>query len=192
MAETSAAGAERRGTERQVVPETLQLHGSDHPGMILLSTPLTNTEFVFKGYRASLYLCQDIKKPMAGFRTEAIINLALFTQFLQFLMALGEEFDNVPMLGFENVAMHTRTDYKKDFRGTTKKRTYEDKRSQYCDHCERKGHTRETCFKLHGTPDWYKELAEQRRKQPGGVRGLIADNIERWGAGGQPESKDNT
>ncbi|KAL0377050.1 UNVERIFIED_CONTAM: hypothetical protein Scaly_0822600 [Sesamum calycinum] len=46
MAETSAAGAERRGTERQVVPETLQLHGSDHPGMVFLSTPLTSTNYL--------------------------------------------------------------------------------------------------------------------------------------------------
>ncbi|KAL0435108.1 UNVERIFIED_CONTAM: hypothetical protein Sradi_0218700 [Sesamum radiatum] len=38
MAETSAAGAERQGAEREAFPETLQLHGSDHPGMILVST----------------------------------------------------------------------------------------------------------------------------------------------------------
>lgn len=27
-----------------------------------------------------------------------------------------------------------------------------------CEHCKIKGHMKEVCFKLHGYPDWYKEL----------------------------------
>ncbi|KAL2932606.1 UDP-glucose 4-epimerase [Bienertia sinuspersici] len=30
-----------------------------------------------------------------------------------------------------------------------------DKLDRFCDHCKSKGHTRETCFKLHGFPDWH-------------------------------------
>ncbi|KAK4393104.1 Retrovirus-related Pol polyprotein from transposon RE1 [Sesamum angolense] len=69
------------------------------------------------------------------------------------------------------------------------KKPFEDRRSQYCDHCERTGHTRETCFKLHGTPDWYKELNEQRKKQP---TTLMVETTERRHAVGQPETKDQT
>ncbi|KAL0340274.1 UNVERIFIED_CONTAM: hypothetical protein Sradi_4544200 [Sesamum radiatum] len=31
MTDIAAAGAERQGSEREVFPEILQLHGSDHP-----------------------------------------------------------------------------------------------------------------------------------------------------------------
>ncbi|KAL0416676.1 UNVERIFIED_CONTAM: hypothetical protein Slati_3499500 [Sesamum latifolium] len=41
------------------------------------------------------------------------------------------------------------------------------KRSKYCDHCKRSGHTRESCFKLTGYPEWYKNLMDQRRNAEG-------------------------
>ncbi|KAL0299894.1 UNVERIFIED_CONTAM: hypothetical protein Sangu_3150000 [Sesamum angustifolium] len=46
MAENSAIADERQGAERQIFPKILQLHGSDHPGMILASTPLTSTNYL--------------------------------------------------------------------------------------------------------------------------------------------------
>ncbi|KAL0324698.1 UNVERIFIED_CONTAM: Retrovirus-related Pol polyprotein from transposon RE2 [Sesamum calycinum] len=72
----------------------------------------------------------------------------------------------VHLVSSENVALHTRGEEKREFKGIARKKPFEARRNQYCDHCERTGHTRETCFKLHGTPDWYKELNEQRKKQP--------------------------
>ncbi|KAL0423306.1 UNVERIFIED_CONTAM: hypothetical protein Sradi_0865400 [Sesamum radiatum] len=53
------------------------------------------------------------------------------------------------------------------------------------------GTPRDTCFKLHGTPDWYKELTEQRRKQPT-IRGFMVDSTEMKIAGGQPEITDHS
>ncbi|XP_010267875.1 PREDICTED: uncharacterized protein LOC104604981 [Nelumbo nucifera] len=39
------------------------------------------------------------------------------------------------------------------------------------------GHTKDTCFKLHGYPEWYKELKEQRNKMTGGRNvANMADN----------------
>ncbi|KAL0360716.1 UNVERIFIED_CONTAM: Retrovirus-related Pol polyprotein from transposon RE1 [Sesamum radiatum] len=49
-----------------------------------------------------------------------------------------------------------------------------DKRSMFCDHCKRSGHLKETCFKLHGTPEWYRDLAEKKRKGAGRGRGFVA------------------
>ncbi|KAL2240967.1 uncharacterized protein LOC105178432 [Sesamum indicum] len=40
-----------------------------------------------------------------------------------------------------------------------------DKRRLFCEHCNRNGHSKESCFKHHGFPDWYKELRDQRKKQ---------------------------
>ncbi|KAL0403961.1 UNVERIFIED_CONTAM: Retrovirus-related Pol polyprotein from transposon RE2 [Sesamum radiatum] len=41
------------------------------------------------------------------------------------------------------------------------------------------GHTRETCFKLHGTPNWYKELIEKKKKEGGPVRGYVAQTEDK-------------
>ncbi|KAL0377947.1 UNVERIFIED_CONTAM: hypothetical protein Sradi_3100200 [Sesamum radiatum] len=49
-----------------------------------------------------------------------------------------------------------------------------DKRSMICDYCKRTGHLKEACFKLNGTPEWYKELAEKKKKGAGRGRGMIA------------------
>ncbi|KAL0419088.1 UNVERIFIED_CONTAM: Retrovirus-related Pol polyprotein from transposon RE1 [Sesamum radiatum] len=42
-----------------------------------------------------------------------------------------------------------------------------DKKLQYCNHCKRNGHTRESCFKLTGYPKWYKNLMDQRKNAGG-------------------------
>ncbi|KAK4394242.1 hypothetical protein Sango_1895000 [Sesamum angolense] len=39
-----------------------------------------------------------------------------------------------------------------------------DKRNLVCSNCNRQGHNKDTCFKLHGVPDWYKDLNDQIRK----------------------------
>ncbi|KAL2227763.1 UNVERIFIED_CONTAM: Retrovirus-related Pol polyprotein from transposon RE2 [Sesamum indicum] len=39
-----------------------------------------------------------------------------------------------------------------------------DKRKSVCSHCKKQGHTQETCFQLHGVPDWYKSMTDGRQK----------------------------
>ncbi|KAF7802862.1 uncharacterized protein G2W53_041973 [Senna tora] len=36
------------------------------------------------------------------------------------------------------------------------------KKDKYCDHCKVNGHTKDTCFKIHGYLEWWKELKEKR------------------------------
>ncbi|KAL0416181.1 UNVERIFIED_CONTAM: Retrovirus-related Pol polyprotein from transposon RE1, partial [Sesamum latifolium] len=45
-----------------------------------------------------------------------------------------------------------------------KKKGSVDKRNLICEHCRKLGHTKDTCFKIHGVPDWYKDLSDQRKK----------------------------
>ncbi|XP_050943820.1 uncharacterized protein LOC127150328 [Cucumis melo] len=40
-----------------------------------------------------------------------------------------------------------------------------------CTHCGGKGHSKDTCFKIHGYPDWYKEL---KKKQAEAKRGKVS------------------
>ncbi|KAL0447877.1 UNVERIFIED_CONTAM: Retrovirus-related Pol polyprotein from transposon RE2 [Sesamum latifolium] len=58
-----------------------------------------------------------------------------------------------------------------------KARSFVDKRTLFCDHCQRNGHTKDTCLKLHGTPDWYKDLADKKRKGGGRGRGSFAGAV---------------
>jgi hypothetical protein len=42
-----------------------------------------------------------------------------------------------------------------------------DKSKLFCDHCKRNGHTKDTCFELHGFPSWW----DKGRSRPGGAQG---------------------
>ncbi|KAL2230846.1 UNVERIFIED_CONTAM: Retrovirus-related Pol polyprotein from transposon RE1 [Sesamum indicum] len=45
-----------------------------------------------------------------------------------------------------------------------KKKGITNKRSLVCDYCNKQGHNKDSCFKLHGFPDWYKDLNEQKKR----------------------------
>ncbi|KAL2232264.1 UNVERIFIED_CONTAM: Retrovirus-related Pol polyprotein from transposon RE1 [Sesamum indicum] len=53
-----------------------------------------------------------------------------------------------------------------------------DKRNLLCEHCNKTGHNKENCFRLHGFPDWYKELHESRRKHGSAGRAYAATSGE--------------
>ncbi|KAL2246506.1 UNVERIFIED_CONTAM: Retrovirus-related Pol polyprotein from transposon RE2 [Sesamum indicum] len=54
-----------------------------------------------------------------------------------------------------------------------------DKRALICTHCHKQGHLKETCFQIHGKPEWYKALNE-KKKQSGGTYGF-AGNVDTQG-----------
>ena len=45
-----------------------------------------------------------------------------------------------------------------------------------CSHCGNSKHTRDTCFKLHGYPDWWHELQANRRRDGNGNDGGAIKN----------------
>ncbi|KAL0377966.1 UNVERIFIED_CONTAM: Retrovirus-related Pol polyprotein from transposon RE2 [Sesamum radiatum] len=45
-----------------------------------------------------------------------------------------------------------------------RKKTTAERRAQVCEHCGKNGHTKEDCFEIHGYPEWYRNLVEQRRR----------------------------
>lgn len=64
-------------------------------------------------------------------------------------------------------------------RSTDKKRvTPADKRNWTCTYCKKKGHSKETCFKLHGTPNWYKEMLQKKGVMASNVVEVSADEEE--------------
>ncbi|KAL0307507.1 UNVERIFIED_CONTAM: hypothetical protein Scaly_2561500 [Sesamum calycinum] len=54
------------------------------------------------------------------------------------------------------------------------KKQYTDKKNFYCTHCTRTGHSKESCFKLHGYPDWFKDLTDKRKRYGSDARALNA------------------
>ncbi|KAL0446289.1 UNVERIFIED_CONTAM: hypothetical protein Slati_1756800 [Sesamum latifolium] len=131
-----------------------------------------------------------------------VADSASFTQLMQFFMRLSDIFDTVkhqllvmdpvPSINraysmvqsvekqkkvhleiadtTEHTALHVKGGPRFD-----KKRYNMDKRTQYCTHCERAGHNKDSYFKLHGTPDWYKEFVDKKKRDTGGARGFTVD-----------------
>ncbi|KAL2226638.1 UNVERIFIED_CONTAM: Retrovirus-related Pol polyprotein from transposon RE1 [Sesamum indicum] len=131
---------------------------------------------------------------------------AAFTQLMQFLMGLNDTFDSVrhqllvmdptPTVNkaysliqsvekqrrvhveladnVKNIALNIRSGSRFD-----KKRYNADKRTLHCTHCNKMGHSRDTCFRLHGTPDWYKELTRRRNRDMGSTKAYNVGTITR-------------
>ncbi|KAL2225452.1 UNVERIFIED_CONTAM: hypothetical protein Sindi_2950900 [Sesamum indicum] len=74
----------------------------------------------------------------------------------------------------------------------TKKRSYIDKRTLTCAHCHRTGHTLDTCFQVHGVPDWYKTLNEKKKKVPGVKSFAAAATNEQQTSAGSNNTKQMT
>ncbi|XP_020555103.1 uncharacterized protein LOC110013287 [Sesamum indicum] len=53
---------------------------------------------------------------------------------------------------------------REDDRYVQKKKFIANKRSLMCSHCHKPGHGQETCFQLHGVPDWHKSLNDRKKK----------------------------
>ncbi|KAL0374486.1 UNVERIFIED_CONTAM: hypothetical protein Sradi_3364300 [Sesamum radiatum] len=81
----------------------------------------------------------------------------------------------------DNVALHTKWNDSRSNTGSRgvlqnlnkggyKGKGLIDKRTQICTNCGKTGHTKDTCFKLHGVPDWYRDMKEQRRGETGPAR----------------------
>ncbi|KAL2240869.1 UNVERIFIED_CONTAM: Retrovirus-related Pol polyprotein from transposon RE1 [Sesamum indicum] len=88
-----------------------------------------------------------------------------------------------------NAAMMIRgAEYRRETGGKNlqQRKQHMDKRSQYCTHCAKAGHAKETCFKLHGYPEWFKELAEKKKRYGIDTRALNAVTSE-TAAGSQQE-----
>lgn len=60
---------------------------------------------------------------------------------------------------------NSKRNQKKDNRTCEHCKMNQKKDDRTCEHCKIKGHVKEACFKLHGYPNWYKEL---KRGKAGG------------------------
>ncbi|KAL0427911.1 UNVERIFIED_CONTAM: Retrovirus-related Pol polyprotein from transposon RE1 [Sesamum latifolium] len=64
----------------------------------------------------------------------------------------------------QNMAMQTKGFQGNNNRNQWKRKGVQDKKNQYCTHCNKTGHLKEHCFEIYGYPDWYKNLVDQRKK----------------------------
>ncbi|KAL0337709.1 UNVERIFIED_CONTAM: Retrovirus-related Pol polyprotein from transposon RE2 [Sesamum calycinum] len=71
----------------------------------------------------------------------------------------------------DHTAMHVQAGIRKDisFRGDQKRRNFVDKRQLYCEHVRSLDIQKIRVLKIHETPDWYKDLVEQKRKDVNGT-----------------------
>ncbi|KAL0416203.1 UNVERIFIED_CONTAM: hypothetical protein Slati_3452200 [Sesamum latifolium] len=237
MAATSSSG--RRDLE---MPKFLQLHGGDHPGMVLVSAPFDGTNFL--AWRRSMVIALRARMKL-GFidgqysmpditsdtyenwiRMDSVTRKHSVVDYFNNLTALWDELDCLKppkddsydiirnqilvmdpfssvkkayamvlrverqrminaQIGedAENVALHNKWNDNRPNTGsrggfhTLNKGRYKgkgliDKCTQIYTNCGKTGHTEDTCFKLHGVPDWYKDMKEQGRREIGLARGF--------------------
>ncbi|KAL0364197.1 UNVERIFIED_CONTAM: Retrovirus-related Pol polyprotein from transposon RE2 [Sesamum angustifolium] len=258
------------GSGVQVENEALQLHGADHPGMVLVSAPLTRKNYLNWSYaikralRAKMklgFIDGSLSKPDvndASFEkwirvdsmvttwilnsiSKEIVEGFMYTKSsrslwldleerygrcngprlyqlqreitvlsqgnmtveayytkrrrlwdeLEFLMGLGEMFDHVrhQLLVMDPIpsvnraySMVQSVERQKEVHMEIIETGDHAVMQQFCEHCAKSGHTKDTCFKIHGTPDWYKDLVEQKRKDGNGSgsgRNFAANTEER-------------
>lgn len=65
-----------------------------------------------------------------------------------------------------NVLMVKGTQYSNTKGGNNSKKNQR-KEDKVCEHCKATGHEKDTCFKLHGYPDWYKQLKKNKAAASG-------------------------
>ncbi|KAF7840943.1 uncharacterized protein G2W53_003241 [Senna tora] len=93
-----------------------------------------------------------------------ISDLMTSVKLIQFLMGLNPAYD-VVNLSFTNttegasIMLAKASSSKAD---NSYKKYDVSKKDKICEHCNGKGHGKDTCFKIHGYPDWWKELKERR------------------------------
>ncbi|KAL0362396.1 UNVERIFIED_CONTAM: Retrovirus-related Pol polyprotein from transposon RE2 [Sesamum calycinum] len=169
------------GSSVQVENEALQLHGADHP----VEAYYTKLRRLWDELGVLMLTPQCTCNGCTCGLSKAVSDLALFTQLMQFLMGLGEMFDHVrhQLLVMDSIPSVNRA-YSMDvgYKGDQKRRSFVDKRQQFCEHCVKSGHTKHMCFKIHSTSDWYKDLVEQKRKDGNGSgsgRNFAANTEER-------------
>ncbi|KAL0458886.1 UNVERIFIED_CONTAM: hypothetical protein Slati_0515800 [Sesamum latifolium] len=86
-----------------------------------------------------------------------------------FFMVYAVEKQRVVQVEMDEVTSHmacqlSLKDNKKDWgKPVYKKKPFQDKRNMFCSNCRRPGHTQDTCFQLHGVPDWYKALTDKKK-----------------------------
>ncbi|KAK4388281.1 Retrovirus-related Pol polyprotein from transposon TNT 1-94 [Sesamum angolense] len=116
-------------------------------------------------------------------------------QLIQFLMGLNDKYDNRQRqvhldvtVRHDGAVMHAGKFEKRKEGNNFRRKGVVDKRSLKCEHCDKSGRDKSTCFKLHGVPDWYKELGDQKRKSNAGHRAYAVQQ----GTEQKEVTKDNT
>ncbi|KAL0405605.1 UNVERIFIED_CONTAM: hypothetical protein Slati_3874400 [Sesamum latifolium] len=64
-------------------------------------------------------------------------------------------------------------DFKKGAKIFQRRKPFVDKKSLVYKNCDKPGHSRDTCFKLHGYPECFKEYSEQRKRTVGYVKAFF-------------------
>ncbi|KAL2230502.1 UNVERIFIED_CONTAM: hypothetical protein Sindi_1644600 [Sesamum indicum] len=90
-------------------------------------------------------------------------------QTIQFLMGLNDVYDHA----------YKKPEFQKSLQ---KNRNLQDKRQLICKECGKSGHLKEACFEIHGYPEWYKALMEQRKWNASTTNKAVA-TIEMKGTG---------
>ncbi|KAL0428623.1 UNVERIFIED_CONTAM: Retrovirus-related Pol polyprotein from transposon RE1 [Sesamum latifolium] len=89
----------------------------------------------------------------------------------------------------DNTAMQAKAfDHRGDIgqRNFIRKRGPVDKKNLVCEHCKKPGHGKDTCFRIHGVPDWYKDLNEQTKRTGNVQRAYNVNEVQMTATKNEP------
>ncbi|KAL2242635.1 UNVERIFIED_CONTAM: hypothetical protein Sindi_0381500 [Sesamum indicum] len=61
-----------------------------------------------------------------------------------------------------------------------KKKTQAEKQNMICNECGKTRHLNNTCFEIHGYPEWYKALVEKKKGQTDNSQALNTAKVEKY------------
>ncbi|KAL0368058.1 UNVERIFIED_CONTAM: hypothetical protein Scaly_1024700 [Sesamum calycinum] len=162
--------------QKQLDMDSLQLHSGEHSGMIIVTKPMDSTNYmtwcrsVKLALSAQTKLCfidSNYDKPSKEdknydrwIKVDSMVQTWSLNLISKDIVETNEMTEGMAM----NVKCSGKGDYDMANIGNYRRNPI-DKKSQFCHHCNKPGHTKETCFKIHGVPDWYKVLVDQRKKE---------------------------
>ncbi|KAL0438756.1 UNVERIFIED_CONTAM: Retrovirus-related Pol polyprotein from transposon RE2 [Sesamum latifolium] len=181
--ETETVIQSRESEGEQHERAVLYLHPSDNSSFVLASSPLTGTNFlalsravyVSLGCKMKLgFIDSTFPWPAAGSATFEQWRRADLMRSMQVNLA-----DTTNNAAYQFTLKNDRREGAD--RPMQRRKPFMDKRNVICSNCHKSGHQKDTCFQLHGVPDWYKNLSDKKKK--GGGNNNFVATVEDKSAG---------
>ncbi|KAL2237173.1 UNVERIFIED_CONTAM: hypothetical protein Sindi_0909000 [Sesamum indicum] len=163
----------------QLEREALYIHPSENSSLVLSSSPLDGKNFL--PWNRSVYVALGTKMKLGfidGTFSRPTIDSATFEQWRRVdLMVMSWIWNSISKDMVESFMYVSSSrelwleiqDGRKEQsdKSISRKKPFVDRRRLVCSHCRKPGHTLDSCFQIHGIPEWYKTMHDAKKKGNG-------------------------
>ncbi|KAL0308990.1 UNVERIFIED_CONTAM: hypothetical protein Sradi_5841300 [Sesamum radiatum] len=157
---TISAGTSSGGIQAKDGDDSLQLQSSNHPGMVLVTSSLNFRNFSAWSREVKIALGAKLK---LGFITgeckKPAVDSEHYKQWVRIDCTVTSWLLNSITKNITDAFLYAKS----------ARELWVELEERF----DRLGHDKSTCFKLHGVPNWYKELNEQKKKNANGGKAFL-------------------